>query len=293
MRTRLRARSPRRTVAVLLSGAVAAAVVACGGDGGGPALTVAHDGTLEMRVAAAVYGGALARTGVRVTTHDAPDGESALLDGVASGEVGLFPAFTGDLLQRLTPNPSAITSDDVLAEVNRSLPQQVSVGDKSLVSDRWQVLAGQDLTASASVENLADCGRLPAGLPLVVSGDPSPAVLAAAAPCQHGPVEKVRGAREVFDRVRDGRALGLIAALDAASVTDVPDVGSLKSDGAPIAQDLVPVFRSPLLEKPQLKALSRVAGELTTTDLAQMMREVRDGADPGAVAGRWLATHGV
>ncbi|WP_165943113.1 glycine betaine ABC transporter substrate-binding protein [Gordonia zhaorongruii] len=286
-------RTQRRTLAALVAAVLAAvALTACGG-ADDPVVRVGHDGTPEMRTAAAIYAGALARTGLKVHTLDAaPDGDQ-LIDDVASGDVGVYPAYTGDLLRQLTPAPKALTPEDVLADVNRSLPQQVSIGDPSLVSDRWQILAGQGLIEHSGIEDLAECGRFPGGLPLLTTQAPPQEALGAAKACRYGAVEQVDSREELVQRVRDGHALGLITALDAASVPDLTDVQALPSKGAPIAQALVPVFRSGLMAKPQLKALSRVAGELTTADLAQLVREVREGGDPHVVAGRWLGTSGV
>ncbi|WOC11134.1 glycine betaine ABC transporter substrate-binding protein [Gordonia sp. MP11Mi] len=281
----------RITAAVAAAVIAAVSLTACGNDDD-PALTVGHDGSAESRTAAAIYAGALAGTGLKVQRTDDSAPQDELLDRVASGDLGLYPSFTGDLLVQLTPAPTAVTADDVLADVNRSLPQNVSVGDPALVSDRWQILAPQKAIEGAGVESLADCGKFPTGLPLVVTKAPPTSVLDAVAVCHHGPVKTVATADELVSAVRGGGVLGLTTALDAASVEDLTDVQTLKSDGAPIAQQLVPVYASGHLGKLQLKALSRVAGDLTTADLAQMVREVREGSDPRAVAGEWLSTHG-
>lgn len=286
-------RTQRRILTALLSSVLAAVLLtACSDEE--TAFVVGHDGTPEMQVAAAVYAGALARTGVAVDSRDRGESQPRLLDAVASGDLGLFPAFTGSLLEELTPKPTAVTSEDVLADVNRSLPQQVSIGDPALVSNRWQVLARTDDIERGGVKDLADCGRFGReDAALVVTANPPVSVREAVAPCHTLAVASVGSADELVAKVRAGGAFGLTTAIDLATVEDLTDVQAIPSKGAPIAQDLVPVFASGLLGKPQLKALSRVAGELTTADLAQMVREVRGGSSPRAVAGQWLATHSV
>lgn len=281
----------RRIMAAVAATVFTVSLAACNEQD--PALTVGDDGSVESRTAAAVYAGALARTGLKVQPTTEPAPQTELLDQVASGDLGLFPAYTGDLLGQLTPEPKALSADDVLADVNRSLPQQVSIGDPSLVSNRWQVLAGQQAIEISGVETLADCGKLSKGKPFVVTRTPPQPVLKAVSVCHTTGVQQVATTTELMSKVRSDEALGLTTALDSASVEDLTDVQALQSDGAPIAQQLVPVFVSGRMEKPQLKALSRVAGELTTADLAQMMRKVRGGADPRAVAGQWLSTNGV
>lgn len=283
----------RRFTAALTAVVAAVSLTACGGGDDDDALTVGGDGSAQSRTAAAIYAGALSRTGMRVQTVADAIPKAELLDRVASGDLGLFPSFTGELLVQLTAAPKAVTAEDVVTDVNRSLPQNVSIGDPALVSDRWQILAPQNAIEASAVETLADCGRFPAGQPLVVTRTPPSSVLDAVAVCHHGPVRTVASVDELVTQVRAGGVLGLTTALDAASVDDLTDVQTLSSDGAPIAQQLVPVYASGKMEKPQLKALSRVAGELTTADLAQLVREVRDGSDPRAVAAEWLSTHGV
>ncbi|GEE02088.1 putative lipoprotein LpqZ [Gordonia spumicola] len=282
-------RTQRRLLAALLAAALAGVLLTACSDDASP-LLVGHDGTPEMRTAAAIYAGALSRTGIDVETADEPTANP--IDAVASGDLGLFPAFTGDLLRRLTPNPTALTSDDVLADVNRSLPQQVSIGDPAAVSNRWQVVVRAEEITDGGPADLVDCDNRRADRTDIVSTRPlTKQVTDAFARCGIVAATVVPPA-EFIDRVRAG-ALGLAPALDTASVVDLNGVRTVTSEGGPIAQDLVPVFASAALGKSQLKALSRVAGELTTTDLAQLVREVRGGASPSVVAGQWLSTHGV
>lgn len=74
-------------------------------------------------------------------------------------------------------------------------------------------------------------------------------------------------------------------------LAQAPDAGNAGDEGgsAP-ALDVVPLMRSGVLTGAQIKALSVVAGELTTTDLAAMTRSVTSGeSSPERVAADWLA----
>ncbi len=248
-----------------------------------------------MRVAAAIYAGALARTGVRVEIAPTVDGDRDLLDATARGEKDLFPAFTGDLLVALTPKPDATSADDVETAVNRALPQGVTIGDPAAVSDRRQVVLAQRLVDAHRLTDLADCGELPSGLPLATTGTLSDDERAAFSLCRVGPIEENLTPAQVVARVEAGTQLGALTGLEAATVlAGREDVTSLRSESSgPRAQSLVPVYRSGRVGKSQMKALSRVAGELTTVDLAELGRKVQDGADPTAVANEWLSSSGV
>ncbi|HYZ66635.1 MAG TPA: hypothetical protein VE666_02335, partial [Mycobacterium sp.] len=57
------------------------------------------------------------------------------------------------------------------------------------------------------------------------------------------------------------------------------------------AENLVPLYRRNELSESQVLALNEIAGVLDTGSLADMRRQVAQGADPGAVADAWLAAH--
>lgn len=284
----------RRSAAAAVAVTVLALLSACGSDAPVP-LRVGSDDTSAMRVAAQIYGQALARTGLPIDVVARKAGEKRLLDDAAQGELDLFPAFTGDLLSELTPEREAVGGEEVAAAVSRALPQGVTIGDPAAVSDRRQLVLAQSLAASAGVTDLADCAKLPPGLPLVTTGELSNSDRQAFDRCRIGPILADRTPAQVIDAVRDGRAVGSLTGLESATaLTGHDDLLSLRSAASgPIAQELVPVFRSAVVGKPQMKALSRVAGELTTADLAELAARVDGGADPAAVAGGWLGTHGV
>ncbi|MCK0440103.1 ABC transporter substrate-binding protein [Gordonia alkaliphila] len=278
---------------VLLAGLTV--LTACGDDSEADApLLVGSGSSSTMRAAAAVYAVGLSRAGTPATTAGAPVGtDTALMAAISTGGVDLFPAFTGDLLTQLSTRPEALGGEELLTEVARALPQGVAIGDPTGVSDRPQLLLSAGLRDRYDVPTLADCGRLPAGLPLVVLDGQDAAVLAAFAVCRPGAVERVPDARAVIARVTGGEALGVLPALATASAGELGDLRILASDGAPRAQDLVPVYRSAALDKSALKQLSRIAGELTTDVLAELGARVERGEDPGAVAAAWLATGAV
>ncbi|WP_415047136.1 glycine betaine ABC transporter substrate-binding protein [Gordonia sp. (in: high G+C Gram-positive bacteria)] len=271
---------------------VALGLAACDGDDA-PSLRIGSSDDPAMRAAAAVYAVGLTRSGTPATVQGAPTGSDArLLEAVAAGEADLFPAFTGALLTRLTARPEAMAGEELLAEVARSLPQGVAVGDPTGVSNRPQLLVSAELRERHDVETLQQCAALPAGLPLVVAPGVPDDQLAAFAACRPGPVERVPQVQALLDRVLSGGALGVAPALVTASAGEVHGVVALKSDAAPRAQDLVPVYRSAALGRSQLKALSRIAGELTTGELAGLAARVAEGADPRVVASEWYATRG-
>ena len=285
-------RNSRRVLGVLLAMFVAATVVsACGDDDEAPLLIGSGDRP-DLRVAAEIYAVSLSRAGIPATTQGAATGTDAeLLSQTAAGELDLFPAYTGQLLSQLTSAPTGYGADELQNEVARSLPQGVAIGDPTGVSDRPQLLMAAELRERYEIDTVSLCDRLPAGMPLLMLDGQSDAIADAFAPCHSGAVERVNTAREVVDRVATGHALGVLPALQIAALGDLGAVRTVPSDGPPRAQDLVPVYRSAALNRSALKVLSRVAGELTTADLAALSVRVEAGENPHAVAVEWANGH--
>ncbi|MGC4962087.1 glycine/betaine ABC transporter substrate-binding protein [Gordonia sp. DT101] len=297
-----------------------------------------HDGDLvmgapnspSMQVMAQIYAGALRHAGSPVSMTVPRGDYRSLLDDMDATTVDLFPAFSGRLLSELAPQSAPPTADQVYSELNRSLPQGVSVGDATTVSATPQIFVAASV-ADHEVTDLAHCSRLAPGLPLVVVGDPDGPTIDAlsAAGCRFGPVESVPSSSAVVRRVAGGGAVGLLTPLDVAgddaegssgdiraltvpksatetgagATADKATTAESPSDDAPggravaatgpRAEQLVPVYRTAALSRDQVKTINKVAGEMTTADLATLTRRAVAGAAPADLANGWLAEHGL
>lgn len=97
-------------------------------------ITVGAGSSPELAVVAEIYADVLRGTGSPVAT--APEfGEGEDLTALDDGTVTLVPAYTGPLLLRLQPGAVAVESDEVFEELNRSLPQGLSVSDYGTAED--------------------------------------------------------------------------------------------------------------------------------------------------------------
>ncbi|UEA59577.1 glycine/betaine ABC transporter substrate-binding protein [Gordonia otitidis] len=295
-------------------------------DSTGRLLRVGAGDTSALKVMAEIYAGALRDVGAPVAHQVRIGDDTSLLADMDKAALDLFPAFGGDLLSALAPSSTTTTAEDVYDELNRSLPQGVSVGDATPVSATPQVFVATSLAQSSNATDLSECGRLPAGMPVVVVDRAEPGVMSALAAqgCRFGPVETVGSVREVIARVGTGDSAGVLSALDAAVALDAaaPQIqalrvstptqsgaqGSTAPDSAapdsaapgtpargetagPRAQNLVPVFRTAALTRSEVKQINRVAGEITTADLAELARRADEGAEPRDLAVAWLGEH--
>jgi osmoprotectant transport system substrate-binding protein len=245
----------------------------------------------SSRVAAAIYAGALRGAGAVVSDEHPVSDYGGLLDQMDDRAVDLFPAWSGELLAQLDPGATGRTSDDVYNQLNQALPQGVSAGDATTVQNKPLVFVSSALATAADADELAECSRLPAGLPLVTIAEPAPQTIdeLVGAGCVFGPT-RVLDAQAAVAEVAAGRAAGLFSALGVVA-DDAGLQGLDDGNDAMRAQDLVPIFRTAALSRTLFRAMNKVAGELTTADLTTMAAEVDGGAELPVVATRWLGEH--
>ncbi|MFE0749831.1 glycine/betaine ABC transporter substrate-binding protein [Gordonia sp. NPDC058843] len=306
---------------------LAVVIAGCADDSSSPprGLVIGSSDEPAMRVMAEVYAGALRNSGSVVSGDQLRGDAPVLLDEMDRAELDLFPAFTGDLLTMLSPSSTAIGAEDVYRDLNSSLPQGVSVGDETPVSAAPQIFVSTTLAGDVGATGLDDCARLPSGLPVVATAEPDEITVRAFADagCVFGPVEVAATSEEVLERVAGGTAVGLLTPLEiagedadgassevqalrtapgAGDTAEGPDARAAGAEptraeqadqSGPRAEVLVPVFRSAALNRDQVKAMNKVAGEITTADLATMAADVETGADPRDVALAWLGEHGL
>lgn len=310
----------RALTAVLTVCALAATLLACSEDSSpGREVTLGAPDSSAMIVMAQVYGGALRHAGSRVASEIHTGGYRQLLDEMDTLDVDLFPAFSGRLLTQLAPQLEPRTAEQVYTDLNRSLPQGVSVGDATMVTGTPQVFVAASMADDRQVSDLADCDRLPVGLPVVMVGAPQQGVVATftAAGCRFGPVQSVDSVTAAAEQIASGQAVGILTPLDVAgddAEGKVGDIRALRVSAAdikastaasaepsataavavgPRPEELVPVYRSAALTLDEVKTINVVAGEMTTADLATLAREADSGADPADLAAEWLAEHGL
>ncbi|MFC5937953.1 hypothetical protein ACFPVT_00845 [Corynebacterium choanae] len=92
---------------------------------------------------------------------------------------------------------------------------------------------------------------------------------------------------EVYDAMV-GSLPGNLAAGDPSNVQACDNY-----DGPPLPQNLVAVYRKPMLDRLDHVALNRVGGTLTNEDLAKLVEETSNGNDPIRVARQYAQGHDI
>ena len=235
---------------------------------------------------AQVYAAALGYYGSRARVATLPDP----LAGLDSGAVSVVPGFTGRLLQRFEPGAMAVTDPVVYRTMVASLPEGLAAGDYTTAAEDKPAAAVTEATAqswggrelTALVRN---CARVVSG---TVAGVGVPEDIGG---CKLPAPRQFDTEAALFEALRSG---AINAAWTTTGDPDVPnDVVVLADRRPPLvqAENVVPLYRRNTLGEQQVLAIDEVAGELDTAALADMRRQVANGADPGQVAGVWLAAH--
>lgn len=277
------------TVLPILSGCASDGSVTEGArPGAGAAIVVGADSSVESSVLAQVYATVLASSGSSARVEPLGGGRGDTLRALDAAQVTLVPEFTGALLSHYNPNDESRSADDVFEALSRSLPEGMSISDYAMAEDR-PVIALEKTTAQptgvATVESFVPaCAQSTIIASSRFVGSGALEQLAEGAGCRFAHVDRSEPTGAQGGAVFGSTTLSALAQSDQVAVL-------ADSNHVLAAQNVVPLFRSGALDDSAVKALSVVAGELSTADLAAMIERVRTGqASASDVARTWWDT---
>lgn len=237
-------------------------------------------------VLAEVYAAALRYRGSAARVQRMPDPVA----GLDTGEADVVPGFTGRLLQRFAPASPAMSGEDVYRAMVGALPEGITAGDFATSADDKPAVAVTEPTARAwGSRDLAalvgHCAQLTTGAP---AGAQPPTRIGS---CKLPSPREFPSDAALFGALQSGQ---INAAWTSTANPDTPEAVTVLADKDPPlvrAENVVPLYRRNQLSELEVLALNEVAGELDTSALADMRRQVAAGADPRQVADAWLAAH--
>jgi glycine betaine/choline ABC-type transport system substrate-binding protein len=273
---------PLRWLAVILAAWV---IAGCAASPPSPSIAVGAGPDAESNLLAHVYAAALRSYGSPAHVEQSPDP----LADLDTGDVEVVPGLTGRLLQRFDPDASARAAEQVYRSMISALPEGIGAGDYAQSAEDKPALAVTDRTAQAwgtrdVAALIGHCAGLTVG---VVEKDSSPTNVAT---CRLPAAAEFPDVAALFGALRAGR---VGAAWTSTAAGGIPDDAVVLTDRTSVirAENVVPLYRRNELSERQVLALNEIAGELDTGSLADMLRKVAAGTDPGAVADEWLAAH--
>lgn len=284
-------------LAVTIAGSVGGCSAADRAEPGHVPVVVGAGNSDLSRLLAQIYAGGLRSTGAEVSVAENLGDRTAYLAALDRGEVSMIPDLTGDLLRTFDTLAGATEAEDVFTELNRSLPAGLSVGDYATAEDRLAlaVASSNAVDDDATVTEFLRRDDVTVGTvdgqvdPMNVMNAPrtAPAFTGASATDFMVYPDAQFAVHDLNSGAVDALAIRTASFGPLAKdLTTLPD-----DDHVYPAQNVVPLYRTGVLDESAVKSFSVVAGELTTADLADMIGEVRGGAASGDVAGRWLGEH--
>ena len=247
-------------------------------------------------IIAEIYAQALEAGGFDVSRDAFNSGQrDAYIPALESGEITLFPEYSGNLLQYFDPETEARTADEVYAALPDALPEGLSVLDQSTATDQ----DSYTVTAAFAEENgLVEIGDLAdAAGPITLGGPPE------LAERRYGPtgLEEVYGVTVEFSPTADTTFEALEAnTIQVANIfTADPRIqtGDLvvleDPEGLFLASNVVPVVSGELPEG-AAEILNEVSAALTPEGLVALnVQSTEDQESTPDIAAAWLSENGL
>lgn len=282
------------------AGGLLLAVAVVAGCGAGPCqpLAVGAGDSAESQVLAAIYAQALDRSGTPARVQSGLGDRAGTLAALDAGAISLLPEHNGALLAHFDDHvpARAMTLKQLTTQLSGTLPQGLTIFDAADGTDmRPQLLIPRARAQALNVSTVTDlaphCSTLKAGYSPIPGLLSTPTVAQKIADCDFTSEENFPSPAALLTALRTGRID--IAVLGGPTEllpnSDLTDLTTLSDPKHAIrSENVLPVLRQGTLAKPQLQQLSKVAGELTTPDLAAMTITHEP---PGEAARTWLDAH--
>lgn len=282
--------------ALALSGCAAGDPLDPGTDGGSAdAIVVGSQAYYSNEIIAEIYAQALENAGFTVEREFSIGQRDAYLPALESGEVDLFPEYTGNLLQFYDPETTATTSDDVYAALQAALPDGLTVLDQSSATDQDSYNVTAAFAAEQNLSSLADLAN--ATVPLTLGGAPE---LEERPYGPQGLLEKY-GVTVGFSSTGDTTVEDLLAGtINIANVysadprIQTDDLVTLADpEGLFLASNVVPLVNAEIADE-IADVINAVSAALTPEGLVALnVQSTVDQKSPADIATAWLTENGL
>jgi len=282
--------------ALALSGCATGDPLDPGTDGGSTdTIVIGSQAYYSNEIIAEIYAQALEAEGFTVERKFQIGQRDAYLPSLESGEVDLFPEYSGNLLQFYSPDTTATTSDDVYAELQEVLPEGLVVLDQSSATDQ----DSYNVTAAFAEENnltsLVDLATV--SVPLTLGG---PAELLERPYGPKGLLEKYN-VEVAFEATGDTTVADLLAGtVNIANVYSADPrietddlVTLLDPDGLFLASNVVPLANADIADE-IAPVINAVSAALTPEGLVALnVQSQVDELSSADIATKWLEANGL
>ena len=284
-----------KTAKLLIASAVTAilALAGCAQTPSEP-IVIGSQAYYSNEIIAETYALVLEDAGYTVDRQFSLGQRDVYVPALLSGEVDLFPEYTGNLLQYFDATATATAADDVYSALTAALPAGLSALEMSGASDQ----DSYNVTANFAAQNkLTSIGDLAALTGLKLGGAPE------LAERPYGPagLASFYGVNVEFEATGDATVEALVAGLvNMANVYSAdPRIQQLGlvtlADplGLFLASNVVPIASDAVDQKAR-DLINKVSKAMTAEDLVAMnVRSVSEQLSPNQIAREWLFSKGL
>lgn len=244
-------------------------------------------------IVAEIYAQALEAQGYTVERNFQIGQREAYLPALEAGEVQLFPEYTGNLLQYYSPDTQATQTDEVYAELQSALPDNLVALALSPATDQ----DSYNVTAEfAEANGLVEIGDLAGISPLVLGGAPE------LEERPYGPtgLAETYGVTVEFNATGEVTLEALIAGeVQVANIyTGNPKIAELglvtlaDPEGLFLASNLVPIASADVADA-IAPIINPISEAMTPAQLVAMnLQSTADEMSAADIAAEWLASNG-
>lgn len=130
------------------------------------AIVVGSQDYYSNEVIAEIYAQALEAADFEVERNFTIGQRDAYLPSVESGEINLFPEYSGNLLQHYDPETTARSPEDVYAALGEALPESLSVLEQSTATDQDSYTVTAAFAEENNLTSIADLSTVDGELTL-------------------------------------------------------------------------------------------------------------------------------
>ncbi|WP_210481039.1 ABC transporter substrate-binding protein [Naasia sp. SYSU D00948] len=275
-----------------------------GGSAGGPqgeatpsdeTIVVGSQAYYSNEIIAEIFAQALEDAGFTVERQFQIGQRDAYLPALESGEVDVIPEYTGNLLQYYDPETQATKSDEVYAELEDALPEELAVLNQSPATDQDSYNVTQAFADQYGLESIADLANV--DVPLTLGGPPE------LEERPYGPagLKNVYGIDVAFtatgETTVDALVAGTVNVANVFSADPRIESANLRTledpEGLFLASHVVPLINADLVEELQ-NVLNPISEALTPEGLIQLnVQSVDEKQSSEDIAAAWLEENGL
>ncbi len=259
------------------------------------AIVVGSQDYYSNEIIAEIYAQALEGAGFEVKRQFAIGQRDAYIPAIESGEVTVFPEYTGNLLQYFDPETTARTAADVYAALPAALPAGLTVLDQSTATDQDSYTVTAAFAQKYGLTTIADLAKVTE--PLTLGGPPE------LGERPYGPSGLLStygvnvtfsptGATTVDDLVAG--TVNVANVFTADPMIETQNLVVLEDPaGLFLASNVVPLVNADVADE-IADVLNAVSAALTPAGLVALnVQSTQDQMSPAQIASQWLAANGL